>query len=206
MLELRRPRPAAPCWCLRREWCFSCAPLDPDPLDFPMQLYTVIRFNPLAHGFAQRFNVMAGGVTGVDQEVAVHFRYLRAADTQAAAAGGIDQLPGAVPRRILEGGAAGLFTNRLSCLAVGLNLVHACANGFWRRDRPAEFGRGEDDGGIDAAVAIDELHVGVGEGVLRTIAADPGRLDQHVPGLAAIGAGIHPQRAADGAGNAEEEL
>src|SRR5215470_10292684 len=99
-----------------------------DPLDFPMQLYTGIRQDPLAHGFAQRFNVMAGGVTGVDQEVAVHFRHLGAADAQAPAAGGINQLPGAVAGRVLEGGAAGLFTNRLSCLAVVLNFVHARAN------------------------------------------------------------------------------
>ena len=41
---------------------------------------------------------------------------------------------------------------------------------------------------------------------LRAVAADAGGLDQHVPGLAAVGAGIHPQRAADGAGNAEEEF
>ena len=60
--------------------------------------------------------------------------------------------------------------------------------------------------GIDAAVAIDELHVGIGEDMLGAVAADAGGLDQHVLGLAAIGAGIHAQRAADGAGNAEEEF
>jgi len=36
--------------------------------------------------------------------------------------------------------------------------------------------------------------------------ADAGGLDQHVLGLAAIGAGVHAQRAADGAGNAEEKF
>src|SRR4051812_13891686 len=122
-----------------------------------MQLYTGIRLDPLAHGFAQSFNVMARGVTGVDKEVAVHFRHLRAADLEAPAAGGIDQLPGAVARRVLEGGATGLFTNRLSRFAVGLNLVHARANGFGGCHGPAELGRSEDDGRIDAAVAVDEL-------------------------------------------------
>ena len=39
-----------------------------------------------------------------------------------------------------------------------------------------------------------------------SVAADADSLDQNVLGLAAIGAGIHPQRAADGAGNAEEEF
>ena len=38
------------------------------------------------------------------------------------------------------------------------------------------------------------------------VAADAGRLDQHIPGLGAVGAGVHAQRAADGAGNAEEKF
>ena len=42
--------------------------------------------------------------------------------------------------------------------------------------------------------------------MLAAIAADAGRLDQDVFRLRAIGAGIHPQRAADGAGNAEEKF
>ena len=42
--------------------------------------------------------------------------------------------------------------------------------------------------------------------MLGAVAADADGLDQNVLGLAAIGAGIHPQRAADGAGNAEEEF
>ena len=42
--------------------------------------------------------------------------------------------------------------------------------------------------------------------MLVAVAADAGGLDQDILGLAAIGAGIHAQRAADGAGNAEEEF
>ena len=42
--------------------------------------------------------------------------------------------------------------------------------------------------------------------VFGAVAADAGGLDQDVPGLAAVGAGIHAQRAADRAGNAEEEF
>ena len=38
------------------------------------------------------------------------------------------------------------------------------------------------------------------------LAVDAGRLNQHVLGLGAVGAGIHAQRAADGAGNAEIEF
>ena len=81
---------------------------------------------------------MAGRRAGVDQEIAVHLRHLRAADTQAAAAGGVDQLPGAVAGRILEGRSAGLFADRLRGLAVVLYLVHPRANGFaarrWSRE------------------------------------------------------------------------
>ena len=83
---------------------------------------------------------------------------------------------------------------------------HPRADDFRIPDLAAKPRRGEDDGGIDAAAAIDELHVGIGEAVLRTIAADAGGLDQHILGLAVVGARIHPQRAADGAGNAEEEF
>ena len=81
---------------------------------------------------------MPGGVAGVDEEIAVHFRHLRAADAQAAAAGGIDQFPGAVAGRVLEGRAAGLFADRLRGLAMGLHLVHPRANGFGRGDRARE--------------------------------------------------------------------
>ncbi len=38
------------------------------------------------------------------------------------------------------------------------------------------------------------------------ITADAGSLDQNILGLTAVGAGVHAQRAADGAGNAEEKF
>ena len=40
---------------------------------------------------------------------------------------------------------------------------------------------------------------------MLALRVDAARLDQHVLGLAAIGAGVHAQRAADGAGNAAQE-
>src|SRR6266545_4480160 len=104
---------------------------------------------------------MPGGVTGVDEEIAVHLRDLRPADAKAPAAGGVDQFPGAVAGWILEGRSSGLFANRLSGFAMSLHLIHLRANGFSVRDGAAETRRGENDGRIDAAVAIDELHVGI---------------------------------------------
>ncbi len=75
-----------------------------------------------ADGFAERFDVMRGGVADVDQEITVHLRDLGATDLQAATAGSVDQFPGAVAGRILEGRAAGLFPDRLCGLAVGLHV------------------------------------------------------------------------------------
>src|SRR3984893_11567209 len=149
---------------------------------------------------------MAGCGAGIDQEVAVHFRDLGVADPQAAAAGGIDQLPSAFARRILEGRTAGLFANRLSGFAVVLHLVHAGADRLRRGRRPTKARGREDNRGIDAAVAIDELHPGIVQYLLSAIAANPASLDQNILGFSAIGAGVHAQRAADGAGNAEEEF
>ena len=149
---------------------------------------------------------MPGRGSRIDQEIAVHFRDLRAADAQAPAAGGIDQLPGAISRWIFEGRAAGLVADRLGGLAVVLDLVHPRANGVGRGERPAKARGSKDDGRIDAAVAIDEFHVGIGKRVFLAVAADAGSVEQNILGLAAIGAGIHAQRAADGAGNAEEKF
>ncbi len=42
--------------------------------------------------------------------------------------------------------------------------------------------------------------------MLLAVAADADSLDQDVLGFGAVGAGVHAQRAADGAGNAEEEF
>src|SRR5215213_1088047 len=106
---------------------------------------------------------MPGGAAGIDEEIAVHFRDLRPADAQAAAAGGVDQFPGAVAGWILEGRSPRFFANRLSRFAMGLHLVHPRANGLRIRDRALKARRGEDDRRVDAAVAIDELHVGITE-------------------------------------------
>src|SRR4029077_11909487 len=114
---------------------------------------------------------MPGGITGIDQEIAMHFRYLRAADAKTAAAVGVDQLPGAVAGRVLEGRAAGLFADRLRRLAMGLHLGHARADRFRRCDAPLKSRRGKDDRGIDAAVAVDELHAGIGKYMADAVAA-----------------------------------
>src|SRR5260370_1065724 len=149
---------------------------------------------------------MAGRVTGVDQEIAVHLRYLRAADAQAPAARGVDQLPGALTRRIFERRATGLFADRLRGFAVVLHLVHSHPNLIRRGDAPTKARRGKNDGSVDAAVAIDEFHIRICKAMFFAVTADADSLDQDILGLGAVGAGIHAQRAADGAGNAEEKF
>ena len=150
---------------------------------------------------------MPGRVTGVDQEIAVHFRHLRAADAQAAAAGGVDQLPGAVAGRILEGRAAGLFADRLRGFAVVLHLVHPRPDRVRRGDGAAKARRGENDRRDRRRCCGRRISCRRWSNrMFAAVAADAGRLDQHVLGLGAVGAGIHAQRAADGAGDAEEEF
>src|SRR5690606_4434618 len=75
----------------------------------------------------------------VDEEIAVHLGNLRAADAQAAAAGRVDELPGAVTRRILEGGSASSLARRLVLLAVLGNLFHLLED-VLRLARPALIG------------------------------------------------------------------
>ena len=88
-----------------------------DPLDFPFQLDTGMRFDPLPHRFAERLDVGGGRGAEIDQKIAVHLRYLRVADAQTAATRGIDQLPRFSARRIFEGGTAGTALDRLRRLA-----------------------------------------------------------------------------------------
>ena len=90
----------------------------------------------------------------------MHLGDLGAADAQAAAAGLVDQLPGAVAGRVLERRAAGALADRLVLLAIVGDLVHLL------EDRGRIAGRAlverlrEDPVGRHVAVAIGEAHVG----------------------------------------------
>src|SRR5213593_1708777 len=78
-----------------------------DPFDLPVELNARRLPHARAHGLAQRLDVGGSRSAEIDQEVAVHIRHLRVADLEPAAAGGIDELPGFLSRRVLEGRAAG---------------------------------------------------------------------------------------------------
>src|SRR5712672_572105 len=100
------------------------SPRDPDALDLPFQLHAGIFLHARPHGLAQCLDIGRARVAAVDQEIAVHLRHLGVAHHKAAAAGGVDQLPGFVARRILEGRAAGAALDRLRGLARPGDLVH----------------------------------------------------------------------------------
>src|SRR5215216_5960069 len=93
----------------------SCELLRPnaDPLDLPLELDAGGFAYPRAHGLAKRLDVGGAGAAAVDQKIAVQLRHLRVADDEAAAAGGVDQLPGLLAGRILESRAAGPALDRL---------------------------------------------------------------------------------------------
>src|SRR5262249_47691762 len=118
----RRGEPAEP--ATEDEDGFTTGHSDPDPLDLPFELDAGILLHALADGFAQALDVGGGGVAGVDQKIAVHLRDLRVTDDEAAAAGGVHQLPSLVARWILEGRATGAALDRLRRLARLRDLVH----------------------------------------------------------------------------------
>src|SRR5262249_490241 len=176
-----------------------------DADDLPLQLVAARSPDPGAHRLAQPLDVLGGGVAVVDQEVAVHVRDLRTADAQAAAAGPVDEPPAALARRVFEGGAAGALLARLVRLAVLGPLVHVLED---RRLLPGaalvERLR-EDPVAGHAAVAVGHAQVRERQDVQVAPAVHRLGLDQRVLGLAAVGAGVHAQRAPNRAGNAPVE-
>ena len=99
-----------------------------DPLDLPFQLDARRLLHAPAHRLAQGLDIRGGGAAEIDQEVAVHLRNLGVAVFQAAAAGGINELPRFLAGRILERRAAGAALDRLRLLAIGGDVVHLGEN------------------------------------------------------------------------------
>ncbi len=156
---------------------------------------------------AETFEIGGGRVAGVDQEVAVLLGDLRAAAHEAAAAGGVDQLPRLHVRRVAEGGAAGARAHRLARLAVGADLRHARGDRGLQSCVGAEAGAHHDAAGGQARRDDRRRR---GRRVLSRTISPERRHDlrpvEAARDVAAIGAGVHRHGAADGAGNAGEEL
>src|SRR5690606_41882072 len=89
------------------------------------QLYAGVGLHAAAHLLAEVLQVGGGRRAGVDEEVAVLVRHHGAAEREPAAAGGVDELPGLVARRVPEGAAAGAAADWLAVGALALDLLHA---------------------------------------------------------------------------------
>ena len=149
---------------------------------------------------------MGAGTAGIDQEVAVFFRYLGPAYHQAATAGGINFLPRLAARRIGKGAATGAHTARLCIAAAGNDLFHPRLDGGLVPGNGAEGGMGEDPVRRRIAVAIGHAHLvrGGADGLARPV--NPVGADGDIAEFGPIGPGIHPQPAPNGARDADQEF
>src|SRR5262249_38072238 len=124
---------------------------------------------------------------------------------EAATAGGIDELPRFVTRRVLEGRAPGAALDRLGRLARLGDFLHLRGDLGRIAPRALEQRLRENDVVGRAAMAIAVVHVAIAEDPRPALSAAPAPLDHRILGLAAVGAAVHAQRPAHSAGNAAEE-
>ena len=147
--------------------------------------------HPAAHFLAEALDVGGGGAAAIDQEVAVHLRDLGPAPDQAAAAGGIDELPRLAALGVLEGRAAGALADRLRRLAGGRHPLHLRLDVFTVSGTAAEGRAREDHVVRRRGMAVAKAHLGVSEASRLAGPVDAAGFRQHVGGLTTMGAGIH---------------
>src|SRR5689334_386619 len=134
------------------------------------------------------------------------FRDLSVASSDSAAPGGVDQRPGLVTMRILEGRAAGAAAQRLRFLAGSGDGVHLRADRFRVARFSAESGFDDDSARRHLAVAV-----GVAELFQRPFDDFPRaqyqpRGNEDVADLATVSAAVHPHEATDGTGDSAQEF
>src|SRR6185437_3743987 len=116
----------------------------PHPLDFPFEAHALALGHAAADFFAEAFDVRAGRLACVDEEIGMFLTDLRTAQLKPATSGGVDQAPGFVPRGVLEGRAAGLGPQRLRFFACCGDAVHFRADRLGIAPRAAKAGRDDD--------------------------------------------------------------
>src|SRR5215467_7852505 len=126
--------------------------------DLPLERHAGFVAHACTHGLAQTLDVLGRGIAVIDEEVAVHVRDFGAADAQTAAAGLIDELPGAGARRVLERGAAGALADRLIGLAIFGHRLHLPQDGGRLGGTALEQRLGKYPVTRHAAVPVGELH------------------------------------------------
>src|SRR5205814_8323300 len=127
---------------------------EPDPLDFPFEVDVGFRLDPAPDLLAQRLDLRACRAAEIQKEITMLFRDLGVADRETTAACRVDQGPGFVPRRVLEGRAAGATPERLRFLAGASDRVHLGADRVWVAGRAAEHSFDDDGAGGHGAVAV----------------------------------------------------
>ena len=176
-----------------------------DPLDFPLEVMLTCRFHPAPDFLAQRLDVGAGRATEVEQEIAMLFADLRAADRKPAAARRIDQPPGLVAGRVLEGRAAGAAAQRLRLprgpgrCGPSRRRMAAGSPGLSAK------GRSDDDRACRAVRCGGRCSRSRSSGhvdAVRPSAARRRAATRTVADFAAISAAVHADEAADRAGDA----
>src|SRR5690606_5210540 len=110
----------------------------------------------------------------------------------AAATSSVDELPGALPRRVLEGRAAGSLAGRLVLLPVLSNLFHLLEDFRGLAGSALVCGLGEDPVRGHAAVPVAVAHLGNRKHMDGALAVDSAGLDEHILGFRSMGAAIHP--------------
>src|SRR5690349_1343709 len=141
----------------------------PDALDLPLELHARMLPHPAPHVLAQGLDVGRARMAAVDQEIAVHLRYLGVADHEPAAAGSVNELPSLLPRRILECRAARAALDRLGRLARLSDLVHLGSDRVAIPRPTLQQCRGEDQVFGRAAMAIGVMHLPIGKHALVSL-------------------------------------
>src|SRR6185295_12930751 len=134
------------------------------------------------------------------------FRDLGIADLKPAATRRIDQRPRLVAGRILEGRAARPTPEGLRFFASTGDRVHLGADrlGLARRAAKSRFDHDRAFGHVAVAIGVTELLERPFNQLART--QDEPRGNQDVADLTTISPAVHPNKAADGAGNAAQEF
>src|SRR6202162_1468432 len=170
-----------------------------EALDLPFKLDATRLLHPRAHRLAELFDVGAGGIALVDEEVAVHLRDLGIAHREPPAARRVDQQPGLFPRRVLEGRAAGAALDGLCLLAIGGDAVHLGEDLGGLPRLALEQRLGENQIVRHAAMAVFIMKLSHRKHMHLPLAIDGPSLDHDLACLAPMRPAVHAERAADAA-------
>ena len=186
----------------------GCSPVvHADSLDLPFELDAGMAPGPGAGTSSPRVLDVGSPSPSprIDEKIAVHLAHHRAADAKAATAGGIDQpsrrcRPADSECRAARFSRIGCAFSRCSCTAaMRARLLRRLAA------RSAKHARSVKMTSVGASgLAIREAHLLVLNADELAVAPHAGREVEHVFRLAAVRAGVHAQRAADRARNAED--